>query len=107
MSESNPATYEDALRLGLAGEASRRFAPWRIFHREELFDVDERWPGNPGPKLTAFARREDCDDLACFEDGSDEIVLIEGWTGGGRSYQVADRLPSFADWVAFALKGDN
>ncbi len=103
MSDILPTTHEDALRLGFSAERSELVAPWSIFERDQFLDVDKVWPGNPGPSLIAFARNEAGDDLACFEEGSDEIVLIEGWTAGGRSYQVIDRVPSFAEWFAQIL----
>ncbi len=52
--------------------------------------------------LLAFARRQDCDDIACFELPSIEtprVILIQGWTRSGEAYDLVASYSNFWDWM--------
>ncbi len=43
-----------------------------ILRPADFIDVKARWPDNSNsPRLIAFARRQDCEDLVCFELAED------------------------------------
>lgn len=77
--------------------------PWYYYPRSEAFDVIDKWPDGPyeGPgTLVVFARRQDCDDCACFEvvDGHvNKIHLIHGWTPSG--YSIDETYDNFWNWL--------
>lgn len=55
----------------------------------------------PG-KIVPFARRGDCDDIACFLVRPErvEILLVHGWTTDG--YDVIAKYKTFEDWIEAA-----
>lgn len=75
--------------------------PWYLLDSQGTFSVSERWPGgDSGSDLFAFAKRQDNDDLACFEvigKSVKAIVLVHGWTGSG--YSVVARYDTVWDWA--------
>ena len=81
------------------------FQPWHYLPSEDSFDLSQRWQGGPYQGcLVAFAKRQDCDDLACFavlEDSAKEVILVHGWTNNG--YDVICKYDSFWDWVKAAI----
>lgn len=92
--------YQWLVDRGLAGfDPFSALQPWHLLARAEAFSVSTRWPraGATGEEVVAFARRQDCDDLACFLRGYDGVLVIHGWTPGG--YDVVARYASFWDWL--------
>ena len=85
--------------------------PWYLLSDEDTFSVTDRWPtlappagARPSPstseELIAFARRRDCDDVACFSVASgqvNEVVLIHAWTPTG--YEITKRYPTLWEWL--------
>jgi hypothetical protein len=77
--------YPGALRR-LVERQLTRLEPWWVFDatmaRERMKGLAERYPGQ---HLVPFAKREDNDDVACFEPASPGRVIIihdfasEGW----------------------------
>ncbi|MCC6572439.1 MAG: hypothetical protein IT462_01495 [Planctomycetes bacterium] len=76
-------------------------SPWYLLASEDLFSPTDQWPDIPAAgKLMAFARRQDNDDVACFEINSGAvtaIALIHGWTPEG--YDVRDSYKSIWEWL--------
>jgi hypothetical protein len=98
-----PAGYRWLIERGLAGfEPNSALQPWYLLPHDELFCVNERWPrAEDSDRLHAFARRQDCDDLACFavaENASQiGVFVVHGWTSEG--YEVVKRFGSIWEWL--------
>lgn len=90
--------------LRLVGRGLTQFEPWWVLDGEHLRNhlrgLKERYPKRT---LIPFARREDNDDIACWEDGrGDQVVIIHDYAEIGREER---RLyPSFYDWLRQALE---
>lgn len=75
--------------------------PWHVEKSVAVLATHRRFKSHLGRELVPFAYRQDREDLACFEKGKGESVMIihdntdPGWEDEG-SY------PSFADWLAAA-----
>lgn len=84
-------------------DAFTQLEPWYFLPDVEIFDAAERWPsGRAESPLVAFARRQDGDDIACFDftaGNSLKVVLIEGWSGGGSAYSVMSEYSTFWEWL--------
>lgn len=94
--------YKWVLDKGIAGHAPfTQLQPWYFLPDDEIFDVTQKWPsGRDEIPLIAFARRQDCDDIACLElshGNSQKVVLIEGWAAG--AYSVISEYPTFWEWL--------
>jgi hypothetical protein len=98
-----PAGYRWLIDRGLAGfEPNSALQPWYLLPHEQVFSLSERWPRASEPaRLYAFARRQDCDDLACFavkEDAAQPgVVVVHGWTPEG--YEIVARFESIWEWL--------
>jgi hypothetical protein len=55
--------------------------------------------------LLAFAKRQDCDDLACFVVGASGVVqgvaLVHGWTANG--FELCEEFPDFWAWMKHVM----
>ncbi len=74
------------------------FDPWIILQGERLrsrfHGMKERFPGR---ELVPFARREDNDDVACWERGDSKgVVIIHDFSSSG--YEKRESFDSFWDW---------
>jgi hypothetical protein len=97
-----PIGYKWLIDHGLIGfSANTSLQPWHYLPSRHVFDLNERWPSGPSnTRLVAFAKRQDSDDLACFdvvERKAGCVVLVHGWTSEG--YQVERRYQTFWDWL--------
>jgi hypothetical protein len=97
-----PPPYTWVVDHGLVGfEPFTALQPWYFLGEGDVFDAHEEWPGAKGKRpLIVFARRQDCDDLACFDlkpDGSSTVVLIEGWSAG--AYNFVAEYATFWEWM--------
>jgi hypothetical protein len=97
-----PAGYQWLLDRGLAGfEPFGQLQPWHYLLPDQCFWASDRWPSISEKRLLAYAKRQDCDDLACFVVASDDtvqgIVLIHGWTGAG--FELCQEFPDFWSWL--------
>lgn len=98
-----PAGYRWLMDRGLAGfEPNSRLQPWYLLPYDQVFSLSERWPRmTESARLYAFARRQDCDDLACFEVKADAaqagVVVVHGWTPEG--YEIVASFESIWDWL--------
>lgn len=85
--------------------------PWHYLPKRWAFDLSKQWPNGPeddfgeqlpdGPmRLFAFAKRQDNDDLACFEvvgKQTNRVVLVHGWTPKG--YYILCTFDTFWAWL--------
>lgn len=97
-----PSGYRWLLDRALIGyEPFTQLQPWHYLPLEQCFWASDRWPGVTDKRLFAYAKRQDCDDLACFivaVDGTVKgIVLIHGWTGDG--FEFCHEFPDFWAWL--------
>lgn len=97
-----PKPYTWVVDKGLAGfSASSALQPWYFLPENEMFQPTAKWPHGPSAAvLVAFARRQDCDDIACFEVREVEptpVVLIHAWTANG--YDIVARYDSLWEWL--------
>ena len=87
--------YHWLIARGLVGWAAfTALQPWHYLPEEEMFYATERWPSGPSEApLLVFARRQDCDDLACFREAAGhaaEVVTIEGVAKDGTLHPVQE-----------------
>lgn len=99
-----PKGYRWLADCGLVGfEEDSPLSPWRF--TKAPIDVRELWPRGPSQSnLVGFARRQDTDDIACFEveDGKVvRIVGIHGWTSEG--YVVTETYENIWEWLKCAI----
>lgn len=102
ITESNfeyPEAYDKIIELGLVnfdvwylietGQATRRY-----------YDLKKRYPNR---MLIPFARRDDNDDIACFEVGKENRVqLIHDFTTEG--FEQRGEFEDLWEWVESAVK---
>lgn len=94
--------YQWLIDRSLVGfEPFSQLQPWFFQQEDELFFLNERWPDGPIiSDLLSFARRQDCDDIACLSisnEGNIEVVLAQCWVGS--SYEVIETYPTFWEWL--------
>ena len=99
---ATPRGYRWLIERKLVGfEANSAMQPWHYLPIEHTFDLIDRWPSGPGKtRLFAFAKRQDCDDLACFEvheNQATRVVIVHGWTA--ESYQIDHSYDTIWDWL--------
>jgi hypothetical protein len=76
--------------------------PWYYLDNNSVFSATQKWPKTEysGGELIAFAKRQDCDDMACFDVWQNDvkaIVVIHGWTAHG--FEVIARYDDFWNWL--------
>jgi hypothetical protein len=94
-----PEAYEKLLELKLFD-----FDIWYLMPEEQaqrrLLGLQERYPGR---KLVPFARRDDNDDIACFEVGKENRVqIIHDFASLG--FEQRAELQDLWEWVQNAVK---
>lgn len=99
-----PEGYRWLVDRGHVGfEARTPLEPW--YFLEKPIDVQKQWPQGPSKSaLYGFARRQDNDDIACFEVDAGvvkRIVGIHGWTSDG--YVVTEPHDDIWGWLKSAL----
>lgn len=103
-----PAGYRWLIERGLAGfEPNSALQPWYLLPHDQVFSVSDRWPrAAEASRLYAFARRQDCDDLACFVIGEDapqpRVFVVHGWTPDG--YEVVAKFDSIWEWLRSVVR---
>lgn len=80
------------------------FDVWYIMTKEQ---VESRINGlkksYPSRKLIPFARRDDCDDIACFEEGQGKkVFIIHDFASVG--YEQRKIYEDFWDWLKDAIQ---
>ncbi|MCB9858188.1 MAG: hypothetical protein H6818_21085 [Phycisphaerales bacterium] len=98
--------YAWLIRHGLVGfKPDTALTPWYFMPDEEQFDASVRWPaGSDMSPLLAFARRQDCDDIACFWSNKTEptaVIVIHGWTQSG--YDIVAQHTDIWNWLKSAI----
>jgi hypothetical protein len=78
--------------------------PWTILMDEQLHNrfigLQKRYPGR---SLIPFARREDNDDVACWEkDQGEMVVIVHDFATPG--YEDRGRFDNFWDWFRVAIE---
>jgi len=81
-----------------------RFRPWRVlegsFSLSRRAGLKERFPARD---LFPFALRTDCDDVACWENGNpDRVVIIHDFADPG--WEQRPSFDSFWDWFRSAIE---
>lgn len=94
--------YPAALRR-LVARGLQNLEPWYVFDasqaRERMHGLGRRFPTRT---LLPFARREDNDDVACFDSQMpDEVVIVHDFSSQG--WEQREVLPSFYSWVRKAV----
>jgi hypothetical protein len=98
-----PVGYEWLKERKLVGyEPHSQLQPWYYLDAEDVFSVTDEWHDVAYGKgdLIAFARRQDCDDIACFSVRAEKvnaIVTVHGWTPEG--YCITDTYESIWNWL--------
>jgi hypothetical protein len=97
-----PSGYQWLLDRALVGyEPFTQLQPWHYLPLQQTFWASDRWPGVTDKRLFVFAKRQDCDDLACFVVAADNtaqgVALIHGWTGNG--YEISKEFSDFWAWL--------
>jgi hypothetical protein len=99
---SFPIGYRWLIQRGLAGyDVFTQLQPWYFVPLEQCFWANDLWPNICDRRLFVFARRQDNDDLACFdvdEHGiTNQVVLVHGWTNTG--FDIIQEFPDFWKWL--------
>ena len=94
-----PPTY-----LRIVEQSLLDLTPWHILSAEDalrqMHGFEDRYPSR---RLVPFARRQDNDDVACWEDGKPEMIVVvhdyasEGWENEGS-------FDSFWSWFRSAVE---
>jgi hypothetical protein len=98
-----PSEYQWIVQRGILGDKPfSQMNPWYLVQEVDIYEIGQEQDGN---RLIVFARRQDCDDLACYllKDGqAKEVLLIEGWTSNG--YDVLQRYENIWDWLKSVIE---
>lgn len=94
-----PDSFLKAMELNLLD-----FDLWYIMDEKRVIDrlkgLKERYPDR---KLMPFARRDDNDDIACFElDKGEKVQIIHDFASAG--YEQRKEYNDFWDWLEEAIK---
>lgn len=94
-----PETYKKITELNLVD-----FDVWYFIESEQAtrryYDLKERYPNR---QLIPFARRDDNDDIACFEVGKgDRVQLIHDFATEG--FEQRREFQDLWEWLEFAVK---
>lgn len=95
-------TYPE-LYLKLIRGNKDEFLPWYLYDKEDvLFRNEGLKQRYPHRQLFCFARTDDSDDIACWEENKPgKVVIIHDFASPGwEQRQIFD---SFEDWYQFAL----
>lgn len=93
-----PKELHKLIELGLVD-----FEVWYVLNQERarirLEGLKERYPNR---RLIPFAKRDDCDDIACFDmDNSNKVCIIHDFASSG--YEQRESFNSLWEWLRFAI----
>ncbi len=95
---SYPADFLRTIELGLVD-----LEPWRILEGDELVNrqlgLKDRYPER---ELMVFARRDDCDDVACWEMGVEGVVIVHDYASAG--WESSEGFKTYWDWFRSAIE---
>lgn len=94
-----PQSYLKVIELNLLD-----YEYWYLMNKEQIKSrkdgLDKRFPNR---KLIPFARRDDNDDIACFEIGYDEkVFIVHDYAAEG--YERRQEFDNFWSWFISAIK---
>jgi len=94
-----PRQFNHILELGLT-----ELQPWYLLGgkplRAAMAGLAQRYPDR---RLIPFARRQDNDDIACWQDGSnEEVFIIHDFASSG--WEQRGRFTCFYDWLRRAIE---
>jgi hypothetical protein len=92
------------LYLKLLREDKHKFLPWYLYYKKDrlLIRIEGLKARYPTRVLFPFARRDDNDDIACWEkDNPGKVVIIHDFASPG--WEQIEAFDSFEDWYKFAL----
>jgi hypothetical protein len=94
-----PTQFSHTIELGLT-----ELEPWHVLEgkrlRETMSGLAQRYPAR---KLIPFARRQDNDDIACWQVGAkEEVLIIHDFASPG--WEERERFSSFYDWLRRAVE---
>ncbi len=93
-----PASFVKAIELNLLD-----FEFWYFLTNEQVLTrIDGLMKRYPNRKLVPFARRDDNDDIACFEVGKEpKVQIIHDFASEG--YEQKCEYDDFWDWMKVAI----
>ncbi|MGO1298984.1 MAG: hypothetical protein ACTMIA_17085 [Vibrio sp.] len=98
----NGFTYPQEF-LRIVDQGLLDFDPWIVLQNNQLRTryrgLQQRYPNR---ELIPFARREDNDDVACWENDKKRIVIIHDFSSPG--FENKQYFESFWDWLRSALE---
>ncbi|XVJ59318.1 MAG: hypothetical protein HEQ23_07915 [Tepidisphaera sp.] len=102
-----PRSIRWLLEMGILGvERDSKLWPWCAVEPPGWFLARKAWPYSCSERdLLVFARRYDCDELACIDLKSKDLercVLIEGWQEDG--FFIFQEYESSWAWVLDAIR---
>ncbi len=94
-----PQSYLKVIELNLID-----YEYWYLMSKEQIISrkegLDKRFPNR---KLIPFARRDDNDDIACFEIGFNEkVFIVHDYASEG--YERRQEFDDFWSWFISAIK---
>jgi hypothetical protein len=93
-----PPQFVRVVQLGLIN-----LEPWWIMEGKLLRDraegLKERYPTR---RLVPFARRQDNDDVACWDVDGDRIVVVHDFAAAG--WEQRTEFESFDEWLRAAME---
>jgi hypothetical protein len=93
-----PREFVRVVELGLT-----KLEPWWILSGDLLqqrnAELAERFPART---VVLFARREDNDDIACWDTQSGSVVLLHDYSTPG--YEFREELADFNSWLRRAIE---
>ncbi len=77
--------------------------PWFLLSEDQIKQRQKGFKDRfPSRRLIPFAKRDDNDDVACFEEGKeDEIKIIHDFATPG--FEQRQVFPTFWDWFKYAI----
>jgi hypothetical protein len=95
-------TYPGAF-LRVVNQGLIDLTPWYIIDKDQalkrLAGLKDRYPTR---SLIPFARRDDNDDVACFEIGQEHsVTIVHDFASSG--YETKKKLDTFWDWFKYAV----
>ena len=93
-----PSEFIRVVELGMVN-----LEPWWILEgdllRSRQQGLKERYPRR---RLVVFARRQDNDDVACWDLAANDVAIVHDFASPG--YEHVRSLPDFNDWLRQAIE---
>lgn len=93
-----PAEFIRVVELGLID-----LEPWWIFDGDQLWSRAEGLRSRyPDRRLVPFARRQDNDDVACWDLAEGDVAIVHDFASPG--WERRARFPDFYAWLRQAIE---